>query len=360
MDQRDLSSARAVAGLIMDDFLHLSADDQRSAYEQAAAQTGLPAVSVEKDFWVCWTLRELFALPGIGLHLTFKGGTSLSKAWGLIERFSEDIDLVIDRDFLGYGGEHSPENAPSRKKQLQWLKELKAASQRRIRESVQPELSMRIAAKLPPGIAWRLEADAADPDAQTLLFDYPTVHGEAGYVAPRVKIEFGARSDTDPAETPEIGPYLATAFPELMAPHRFSVRVVAARRTFWEKAMLLHEESYRPGDKRRADRLSRHYYDLFNLIRRGVADAAMADKGLFERVATHREVFFRHSWMDYRTLQRGSLRLQPQPDAHEAWERDYAAMRDTMFFGEAPAFDDILAVVGDFERRFNAGDFPAE
>jgi hypothetical protein len=101
--------------------------------------------------------------------------------------------------------------------------------------------------------------------------------------------------------------------------------------------------------------MSRHYYDLFSLIRRGVADEAVADQGLFERVAAHRAVFFRYAWMDYGTLQAGTLRLLPEPAQREAWERDYATMRDTMFFGEAPAFDEILDVVGEFERRFNAG-----
>jgi len=99
----------------MDGFLNLSADDRRVAFHEAEARLRLRASSIEKDFWVCWTLRELFRLPQWGAHLTFKGGTSLSKAWQLIERFSEDIDVVIDRDFLGFGGEQDPLNAPSRK-----------------------------------------------------------------------------------------------------------------------------------------------------------------------------------------------------------------------------------------------------
>lgn len=339
----------------MDAFLGMSTEDQRAAYAQAESNTRLPAASIEKDLWVCWTLRELFALPEIGPHLTFKGGTSLSKAWALIERFSEDIDVVIDRDFLGFGGTHSPELAPSRKKQRQWLEELRAASQNAIRNSLHPALRLRIAEKLPHEAEWRLEADPDDPDAQTLLFSYPSVYGGASYVAPRVKIELGSRSDTDPAENPEIEPYVASVFPDLLQSYRFSVRVVAARRTFWEKAMLLHEETYRPADRRRGERLSRHYYDLYCLIQRGVADQAIADQGLFEKVAAHREVFFRYTWMDYATLRPGRLRLLPESGRREAWQRDYAAMRETMFFGEAPEFDEILSVVGEFERRFNAG-----
>ena len=337
----------------MDAFLELSVDDRREACREAESKTRLRAASIEKDFWVCWTLRELFTLPQWGPHFTFKGGTSLSKAWQLIDRFSEDIDVVIDRQFLGFGGEHSPEYAPSRKKRRQLLDALKSASQTQIRESLQPALGSRIGEKLPVGADWRLEIDPADPDVQTLLFRYPTAFDSEDYVPSMVKIELGARSDTDPVETPQIEPYLAETFPELLGPSRFAVRAVAARRTFWEKAMLLHEETYRPPEKRRGVRLSRHYYDLWCLISRGIAEQALADAGLFERIVAHREVFFRYNWLDYATLRRGALRLLPLEEQRAAWAQDYAAMRETMFFGEAPDFDEILSVVGDFERSFN-------
>lgn len=150
----------------MDAFLTLSADDQRAACQEAEARMRLRAASIEKDFWVCWTLRELFALPEWGAHLTFKGGTSLSKAWQLIDRFSEDIDVVIDRDFLGFGGEHSPDKATSRKQQRLALDALRKTAQDRIRESLQPALHARITEKLPAGVAWQLEPDADDPDHQ--------------------------------------------------------------------------------------------------------------------------------------------------------------------------------------------------
>jgi len=337
----------------MDAYLALSADDRREACRAAEVRTRLRAGSIEKDFWVCWTLRELFALPEWGQRLTFKGGTSLSKGWRLIDRFSEDIDVVIDRDYLGFGGEHSPEHAPSRKKQRAALDALRKTAQTQIRESMQPALHKRIADKLTADAAWQLEPDAADPDGQTLIFHYPTAFGADDYISPRVKIELGARSDTDPAETPEIEPYLAETHRELLGSSRFSVRAVAPRRTFWEKAMLLHEETYRPAEKKHAARLSRHYYDVWCLINRGIADQALADDGLFERIAAHREVYFRYTWMNYRTLRPGTLRLLPAADRLGAWAQDYDAMRETMFFGEAPKFDEILKVVGEFEHRFN-------
>jgi predicted nucleotidyltransferase component of viral defense system len=100
---------------MMDSFLKQPVQRQRVIYEEAGRRLGLSAGSVEKDLWVCWTLRALFRLPASGPQLTFKGGTSLSKGWNLIDRFSEDIDIVINREFLGFGGADDPQDAPSNK-----------------------------------------------------------------------------------------------------------------------------------------------------------------------------------------------------------------------------------------------------
>ena len=334
-------------------FAQLPPDQRRRLCNEAQAKFGLHAVSVEKDFWVCWTLHELFQLPEWGTHLTFKGGTSLAKAWKLIERFSEDIDVVIDRDFLGFGGDRGPEHAPSKKQQRLRLDALKAECQQLIRHSLHLALAARFKSLLPADAVWRLEEDPADPDGQSLSFFYPAVIETAAYVQPVVKIELGARSDTEPSETPQIQSYLAEAFPQILGPDTFPVRTVAPRRTFWEKAMLLHEETFRPADKPRKVRLARHYYDLWCLINKGVAAQALADPGLFKRVAAHREIFFRWSWVDYTTLHPGSLRLVPPDDQLALWRQDYQTMRGEMFFGNVPKFDEILCVVGDFEKHFN-------
>ncbi len=198
---------------------------------------------MEKDFWVCWVLRELFSVQEFGPHLTFKGGTSLSKGWKLIQRFSEDIDVVIDRAFLGFGGELSPEHAPSNKQRERRLEDLRAACQRHIRDVLTPALTERLRKRL-GNESWQLELDPSDPDNQALLFKYPSAAAATGaYIRPVVKIEFGARSDTDPSETPTIQPYLAEALPELFNSAAFQVRTLAPERTFWEKASLLHEET---------------------------------------------------------------------------------------------------------------------
>ena len=270
---------------------------------------------------MCWTLCELIRLPEWGEHITFKGGTSLSKAWKLIERFSEDIDLVIDREFLGFGGETLSGNQQ---------RHLKEECSRRIHVDIAPALQARFRELLPAGSAWTLEAasEAEDRDRQTLLFTYPTVFATPSTsLRGVVKLEMGARSQTIPFAMASIQPYVAEAISEVIADGTFQVRTVAARRTFWEKALLLHEETYRlkaPGQPVRA------------------------------HVVEHRQVFFRYNWIDYTTMRRGSLRLLPFDEQLAAWRQDYDAMRAEMFFGEAPAFDVLLEDVGEFARRFNA------
>ncbi len=338
----------------MDTFLTQSIERQRVIYEEAGRRLGLSAGSVEKDLWVCWTLRALFRLPASGPHLTFKGGTSLSKGWKLIDRFSEDIDIVIDREFLGFGGADAPEDAPSNKQREKRLEGLKLAAQHHIRDVLSPTLEQEIRHLLPSTASWTLEPDADDPDAQTLLFHYPPAMGAAAYVRPVVKIELGARSDTEPSATPEIAPYLAEVFPDEIPGSRFPVHAVAPERTFWEKVALLHEETYRDGSAAPKARLARHYYDVWCLIARGVAERAVRDRELFDRVAAHRAVFFRRSRDAQASFAPGSLRIVPATDRLAQWRRDYDAMRESMFFGEVPDFAEILTVVNRFEEDFNS------
>jgi predicted nucleotidyltransferase component of viral defense system len=340
----------------VDNFINGSPSEQRLYFEQAQAKLGLPPESIEKDFWVCWTLWKLFKLPRWGEHLTFKGGTSLSKAWALIERFSEDIDVVVSRDVLGFGGELSPDKAQSAKQLRKRIQSLKKACQSCIRHELKTSLEQSFMKALPNGAEWSLEMASRDedPDEQTLLFKYPgTLTSHFSYLSPQVKIELGARSDTWPTESPTIQPYLAKAFPELLVTKEIMVHAVAPERTFWEKAMLLHEETFRPIDKPRKTRLARHYYDLWCLIRRGVAARAMENLALFHGVAGHRAVYFNIKWVDYDTFKKGALCLLPRKDQVSAWKQDYNAMQGEMFFGEMPEFDEILQVVGGFETMFN-------
>lgn len=337
----------------MDTFLTLLPEERRQICLVAAEQLGLNPGGVEKDFWVCWTLRELFSLPEIGQHLTLKGGTSLSKGWKLIERFSEDIDVVIDRDALGFDGERSPVTAAGSNERRRRLEALRTACQTYIRDVLHQALDRRLRERLGGMGAWTLADDPNDPDGQTLLFNYPGSMQEQGYLRPDVKIELGARSDVEPSARPAIQPYIADALPDVLGPSQFEVQTLDPRRTFLEKACLLHEETYRAAGKAPAVRLSRHYYDLWCLIRSGTAGDAVVDPDLFNRVVAHREVFFRRSAEAQATLRPGALRLLPTSDREPDWRRDYEAMKETMVFGNPPEWNEILRVVGEFEKTFN-------
>jgi hypothetical protein len=270
---------------------------------------------------------------------------------------------VISRAFLGFGEDKSPEKMPTSKQRKKRLKELKAACQLEIHTELKPALEKRFTEAMPSNMEWSLKIASLeeDPDGQTLLFFYSRIlTGRSTYLNPQVRIELGARSDTWPTKSPLIKPYLAEAFPDLLAIKEFPVQAIAPERTFWEKVMLLHEEIFRPvqkamlnAQKPRKRHLARHYYDLWCLINKGVARRALQDPHLFSEIAKHRAVFFNQNWMDYNTLKPGSLRLLPREDQIPSWRQDYNAMRREMFFGEAPDFDEILKTVGSFEKEFN-------
>ncbi len=284
----------------------------------------------------------------------------MSKGWGLIDRFSEDIDITIDREFLGFGGDESPENAPSGKQLQKRLDAMKAECQHCIHDELLPLLRQRFSELLPGSDDWNLVPAPLedDPDGQTLLFIFPgTLMNTAPYLRADVKIEMGARSDIEPSEAISIRPYLSDAFPDVMGKCDFTVNALAPERTFWEKAMLLHEEQLRPEGKqwKRKARMARHYYDLWCLITKGVGERAVAREDIFERTAAHRRIYFKWSWVDYDTLRQGSLSMLPSENRVTAWRQDYNATVENMFFGEIPGFDEVLKVIGGFERSFNAG-----
>ena len=323
-------------------------------FEGTATQRNMQAHVVEKDFWVCWTLKELFQLPIIGEHLIFKGGTSLSKVFRIVERFSEDIDISIDREFLGFGGANDPEAGTSNKDKQRRIEALKTACQQKISSELQPALESAIKAPIGRREQWALRHDNDDPDQQTLLFEYPTVFPQetSHYIRRAVKIEMGARSDHWPSETKTVTPFVAEQFPKGFKEPNCTVKVLSAERTFWEKATILHAEFHRPANKAIPERFSRHYYDFYELIRKGVADEAGRQLDLLERVTKHKGLFFKSSWAKYEEAAKGTLHLLPQKYRIQALREDYGKMRE-MFFGEPPTFDEILGTIQEWEQKFN-------
>ena len=325
-------------------FLALPERDRRDVFTAASRRLDTAPDYVEKDFWVCLVLDLLFnALPEGHPKLLFKGGTSLSKAFGLIRRFSEDVDLVVHRGALGFTGDRDPTTADglSNKRRNALFAKLAQACSGYVRADLKTALAASIGA-----MADGCNVVPDEDDGQTLLVEYPSLYPGGGdvYVSPRVKIEAGARSALDPSTTRAVTPYVAGELQDW--PFRVAnVATLAPERTFWEKLLILHglHCGYRdagrlPADK---DRISRHYYDAAMIASSAIGEAALSDTALLDAVRTHNLVAFRQAWKRFEEAVPGSLRLVPQGELHAAVKRDYRAMQD-MILGGAPAFEWIL------------------
>lgn len=334
----------------MDDFANDTPENRNEAFQETAAQLGISKAIVEKDFWVCWSLSKLFALPSFKDHLIFKGGTSLSKAYNVIQRFSEDVDLSLDRTRLGFEDENDPDHPTlSGKRQKQLLQKLQDTAKLAVSGSLLDETSTVFGDCLGQHFALRVDPN----DAQTILFAYPTISGQReSYVTPVVRFEFGARGVQLPAENKEISPYIDQVFPDLLANRGVAVKTLGVERTFWEKATILHMLYHQDASKPLADRMSRHYYDMAQLIGNSAKFRALENLEMLEEVAHHKSVFFKAAWARYEDAVPGSIKLMPGADLLAALCRDYTGMRE-MIMGDAPGFDEILQLIGEFEGEIN-------
>jgi hypothetical protein len=344
----------------MDDLAKLPAADRTDLFTASAAKRGFNVIIIEKDFWACWVLKQLFALHDPPAGLVFKGGTSLSKVWGVIDRFSEDVDLSFDRSDLGFGGDSDPSKAGSTKKRDRQLDQLALACSAMIRDEFVPRLNDAFPKILGTvaGENWRLEIDPDDD--QSVLFHYPASAprgpgNEAAYLRPFVKLELGARSENWPSEEAEIRPFAAEDFPSAFRSPAGRVKVVGAERTFWEKATILHSWYHATPDRPLRDRQSRHFYDVVRLFQSPLGKKAVADLELLKSVSRHKSVFFASAWARYDLAVPGTLRLAPPASRLPELERDYAFMRNEMIFGDAPTLAQIIDVLSEIERQVNGG-----
>ncbi|HSA33669.1 MAG TPA: nucleotidyl transferase AbiEii/AbiGii toxin family protein [bacterium] len=305
---------------------------------------------IEKDFWVCWILDYLFHDSPWKESLAFKGGTSLSKAFGLIQRFSEDIDLILDWRLLGYSEEAA------------WAE--RSATQQDI---FGKEANLRTTAFLSNTMASVLQAAlterAAAPIAvevrgQEVLVHYPKSFVLAA-VQPQVILEIGPLAAWIPNEPRAISPYAAQQRPDLFTQTETTVRTIAAARTFWEKATILHQEAHRGKDKPLPPRYSRHYYDLYRMSRSSVAEEVLAQLELLDDVVQFKMRFYRCPWAGYEQAKPGCLRLAPPEHHLAALRQDYRAMQ-TLLFGKIPDFDEVLAGIAALERRINESETSAQ
>jgi hypothetical protein len=344
----------------LDKVARLPAADRAALFGETGAGRGVASTIIEKDFWVCWTLRRIFALPkGTTASLVFKGGTSLSKAFGAIRRFSEDIDLSLGGAELGYVGGRDPEqDGLGKNKAAKLIDDLVADAERHIAGALLPALRSEFVRELgkPTNGGWTLELDPND--AQTVNFHYPASLSTAeylgiSYITARVKLELGARGDPWPTEEKAIRPYAAEDYPGFFEEPETTVTVLSARRTFWEKATALHAEAHRPAGLPTPQYFSRHFYDLAMLLETQDGKAACRDFDLLAQVARHKAVFFRSAWASYDTARPGLLQLLPSEARIRDLRTDYRAMSPMMFDPNAPSFNDILEQIGRLQDQVN-------
>ena len=330
--------------------------DRRGLFADAAQRLGTTERYIEKDFWVCWTLDALFnGLAVGGPRLLFKGGTSLSKAFGLISRFSEDIDVTVFRGDLGQAADVAELIALSGKKRRARLDAIRTACQAYIAGPLTAQFT-QLAASVIPEARFRLEPDPEDKDGQTLLFWYPAVTATGGdYVRSAVKVESGAKSALDPHVAAAVTPYVAQDLPDLELTVT-NVTTVKPERTFWDTVIILHglrQWHDRRGELRHGgQRISRHYYDVHQLMQATSAYEWQADRALAIDCAQHARLFFGSADLGLDTAIPGSFTLTPSPSMRDALARDYTAMSG-MVFDEIPALDAVLASAERFEQIVN-------
>ena len=334
----------------MNQFAILQASEKIPYFEMTATNRGISPEFVEKDFWVCWTLQQLFSLEDVGEHITFKGGTSLSKCYNAIQRFSEDIDIAIERKYLEHDKNIEPSIGAGTKENKRRIEELLAASRTAIYTKIIPQLQQRMSSILGDNGQWAIILDPADPYKQTHLFMFPTAIAKSG---PSVKIELGPRADNWPFQSVQIFPYVADVLRDPLAVGPATVRVLSAERTFWEKAMILHRIYHSPEDKDIGQRMSRHYYDLYEMGRVGIFEKALGMVDLLQSVVEFNRLFFKTSWLNYDEVKRGSFRLVPRnAEKIKSLSADYRQMQP-MFFKSPPTFDQIIAGLQNMEDRIN-------
>ena len=332
----------------MDKVARLPENQRRDLFSDTAVKMDLLPGLVEKDFWVCWALKHLFSISAFKSHLLFKGGTTLSKIFGIIERFSEDIDLAVDWEMLGFRGERSPLVEMSSKKLDRRLGEIQRACEEHISTDFLKTFHQRIAGLLPDTqFSWQLEVDPQN--AQVVNFHYPTTTDEVEYIQTVVRLELGTRAEFIPNDRYSITPYAAEHFPGIFEDVACPVWAIKAERTFWEKATILHQEHFRTVEHAAPVRYSRHYYDVFRMAEcKDIREAALGDRDLLARVVEHKMRFFPRAWARYDLAVPDTIELMPSADWTDYLRKDYASMQE-MLFGKTPSFDEILAGLRDLE-----------
>ena len=335
----------------MNKFTDLQEIERIKYIENLTLEYNLSTIALEKDWWITLVLRALFALP-YAENLSFKGGTSLSKCYNLIERFSEDIDIAVYREFLGFGGTLS---------KTQINDKLRRAACSFVREKLQFDVAKELENQ---GISTNLFSvkvnitPVSTTDPEIVEIHYKSLFPESNYLKPIVKLEVGGRSMNEPLRKIALQSFIDEAYSDKsFAEKPFEVNAVVPERTFLEKICLLHEEFAKPQDFMRTERMSRHLYDLVKLDEAGIAEKALADKELYKSIIEHRRVFVGLKGFDYDTLAPTTINIVPPDTIIDLWKTDYETMRETMIYGNSLPFNKLIDKIKQLNERISQNDW---
>ena len=329
----------------MKEFLKLSKQDKLNVFNQTSERTGLPSAAIEKDWWVTLSLRAIFSLP-FSEHIVFKGGTSLSKAWNLIERFSEDIDLAINRTYLGFEGDISKTQ----------IKKLRKASCSFISGDFNNVLDNELTKMNISGFELVVQQiNDTDTDPLVIELRYDSITEDSEYLKSRILIEIGARSLMEPTEVKPIQTLVGQEFNDLpFADKIIMLPIVLPKRTFLEKVFLLHEEFQKSHEYIRIKRMSRHLYDLEKLMDTEHGTSALRDVEMYETIVKHRKKFNTVRGIDYSNHSTDRINIVPPDNTLKDWQKDYKAMQESMIYGDSLNFDQLMERITELNHRINA------
>ena len=324
----------------------IESKEREALFRNTAAKMGISEAVIEKDFWVCYMLDYLFHRCAWKDNLAFKGGTSLSKAYNLIKRFSEDIDLILDWRVLGYEIDE-PWEQRSNTKQDAFNKKANDRSEAFLRDVFLPAIKKDLTEELTLPIKCEIDPH----DGQTVKFTYPNSFFDTA-ILQEIRLEIGALAAWTPAAEQTITSYAAEYYERVFEQPSTQILTVLPERTFWEKVTILHREAFRAESSTLPSRYSRHYYDLYCMAKSPVKECALADAALLTRVVAFKDKFYRCPWARYDLAKRGTMRLMPPEHNVQKLREDYEHMQN-MIFGDKPEFDMVLQVIEKLENEIN-------
>lgn len=327
-------------------FNKISKEELESIFRNASLKMGVNEVIIEKDYWVSFMLNYLFSKSKYMDKLVFKGGTSLSKGFKLIGRFSEDIDLILDWRLIGLE-KNEPWIERSKTKQDRFNKECNLKTEIFLEKEFIPETLKDLSTMIDDDFVLELD----NLDKQTVLFHYPATF-KSDYVSQVIRLEIGTLAAWSPSKIFEINPDIQELYPMLFEGDHIKVKAVLPERTFWEKATILHHVANRPKELDMPKRYARHYYDLYMMANSKYKDTSLKNIVLLERVVSFKEKFYPRNWAKYEEATIKGIRLIPEEYRLKEIEEDYNEMRD-MFFGEYPSFQNMMQGILDLEKEIH-------